>query len=547
MTNPYPEEEVVMSPINPSANTPPSRIDSEAGLRDGAMTAGAAAEPDGFLNTKDDKSNEDAVNKLLDERIKENTPGAAIMVIRGDRVVYEGYKGMANLEKKIPIGPDTVFDLASVSKQFTAMALLILGERGRLKFDDYLTTYFPEYDWPEQARKIRISHLLNHNSGLPGYDQLFYESEGGDLDKIFGRSGVRLEPVRPRSAKAYRQYGIVEPTSEDILKLVACWKGAYLFEPGGEGRWKYSNPAYAVLACLVERVSGRSFPRFMRENIFSPLGMDSTYVYSKTADGEDRDLRARRASSYDRGWEEYHEIDYTPYNYIYGDGNVNTNLRDMVKWDQAMQVIYKSEDYPGQTPLVSEKVVREAFRTKLTTTEHKNIKYSFGWYWGRARGKHLMWHGGRWVGFRTAIMRFYTTSPRLTVIMCSNNMFLSASYLACRIARVYVKELKHEPAELKLEALRTYVANYQRELAALGKGGEDRDDITLEGERLYVKTTPDLEKRKLVPIVPTKERDVAFYIEGAEDFDVFRYDISDHNITPPSRSRRMLPRQTLCG
>jgi len=545
MTNPYPEEEVTMSPINLGANTPSSTTDRDAGLRDGSM-APVAAEPDGFFKTEDDESNADAVDKILAERIKENTPGAAVMVIRGDRVVYEGYKGMANLEEKIPIGPDTVFDLASVSKQFTAMALMILRERGSLKFDDYITTYFPEYDWPEQARKIRISHLLNHNSGLPDYDQLFYETAAGDLDKIFGRSGVKLEPIRARSAKAYRQYGIVEPTSEDILKLVACWKGDYLFEPGEAGSWKYSNPAYAVLSCLVERVSGRSFPQFMRENIFSPLGMDSTYVYSKTAGGEDRDLRARRASSYDRGWEEYHEIDYTPYNYIYGDGNVNTTLRDMEKWDRAMQVIYKSEDYPGQTPLVSEEVVREAFRTKLTTTDHKNIKYSFGWYWGHARGKRLMWHSGRWFGFRTAIIRFYTTSPRLTVIMFSNNMFLSSNYLACRIARVYVKELKHEPAAQKVEALRAYVAKYQQEVAAKGKGGKDMEDITLEGEQLYVKSTSDLEKRKLVPVMPTKESEVAFYLEGAEDFDIFRYDISNGNIIPPSRPRRM-PQQQVCG
>lgn len=530
-----------MNPIKPVITPPSSTTDSEAGLREEPAATPTAAGADEFFNRENNKTNEDAVNKLLDERIKENTPGAAVMVIRDVHVIYEGYKGMANLEKKIPIGPDTVFDLASVSKQFTAMAVMILRDRGKLGFEDYITTYFPEYVWAEQARRIKISHLLNHNSGLIDYDQLFYDSEPRDLDKIFGQSGVILEQIRPRSAKAYREYGIVEPVSEDVLKLVAHWKGAYPFEPGGARQWKYNNTAYVLLACLVEKVSGRTFPEFMEENIFRPLGMDSTYVYSKAADGKDRDLQRRRASSYDCGWEEYHEIDYTPYNYIYGDGNVNTTVRDMVKWDRAIHMIYKPEDYPGQTPLVSEKVIREAFQIKLTTTKHKNIKYSFGWYWGRARGKPLMWHSGGWVGFRTFIMRFFTTSPRFTVIICSNDMFLPTDYLACRIARIYIKELKYEPVKLEVEALRTYVANYHRALAALGKDSRYKEDITLEGEHLYVKTW-DLEKRKLIPVVPTKESDVAFYIEGAEDFDIFRYDIKDNNITPPPRSRRM-PRQ----
>jgi CubicO group peptidase (beta-lactamase class C family) len=497
-----------------------------------------------FFNSRDDRDNAEEVDKLLDGRIKRDKPGAAVLVIRDDQIVYEGYKGMANMEEGIPIGPDTIFDLASVSKQFTAMAVMILKERGLIDFDQRVSAYYPDEDWSERARQITVRHLLNHNSGLPDYDDLFYKSDQQDLDRVFGRSGVRIDPLHARSAKAYRREGVIEPNSEHVRKLAACWKGKYRFEPGESSGWEYSNTAYATLACLIEKASGLSFPRFMEENIFRPLGMGSTYVFSKTEDGREPAPREGHASSYDRGWEEHHEIDYTSFNYIYGDGNVHTTVRDMAKWDRAIHVIFKSEDYRGERPLIRESTVNEAFRARVQTTRHRNIKYSFGWYWGRARGKNLMWHTGAWAGFRTAIMRFFTTSPRFTVIVCSNDAFLPVSYLACRIARIYLEELRFEPVELGVEKLRRYVSNYQEESAALLAKGTERDDITLEGDTLYVKSW-DLEKYKLVPVRPTGERDVAFYIKGAEDFDLFRYDISHDNINPPVRSRRPVRKRQL--
>lgn len=169
------------------------------------------------------------VRAYLNERITNQMPGLAIMIIKAGRVLLkEGY-GRADLNTVTKCGPDTIFDLASVSKQFTAMAILLLRDRGRgkvkgLKYYKPISTYLsPKYELPEWLGRITVGQLLNHTSGIPDYYDIFNQSKAADLALVFNRPGdsnVKIESVSPRSAKADRTYGVIEPTSEQVLELL---------------------------------------------------------------------------------------------------------------------------------------------------------------------------------------------------------------------------------------------------------------------------------------------------------------------------------------
>lgn len=553
---------------------------------------------DDFFNEVDEKAIKDEIDTLLaryitqDENERFVSPGAAIMVIKDGEVVYEKYKGAAKGIAKgegentyAEISEDSIFDLASVSKQFTAMAIILLKDRGKLGergYDEPLSTFFSSarsgaVEFPGYiGERVTVRHLLNHTSGLKDIIELFTNKK---------QPYPRIHHHYPRSKRAYKEREF-EPTSRDALKRLAQQDLA--FSP--DSRWDYSNSGYIILAQIVESVTGEPFPHFMKENIFKPLGMDNTFVRD-----EKTEIPSNLVTGYDRGWKDFHDIDYTPLNNIYGDGNVYSTLRDMKKWDQALQAIFKPR--PGDDPLVKEESIKEALSKKHPTNLHPAIDYTSGWFFGAYRGgngksKKLMWHSGGWAGFRTMILRFYNPR-RLTVIVLANNMHLPSSTIACRIAKVFLKEPQADsPTRLDLDQLKEVVRNYHHEndivLQSDGGGIAYSDDITLEDGELYVKDVY-LEKYKLVysakvsaevnrekaearrkeeerrkgikpPAVgKTEERKkenkplpdektFVFYMEDLdgkvlEGFDIFRYDIQGEKIftRPTTRSKRAAP------
>ena len=251
------------------------------------------------------------VDALFAPWSKGDTPGAAVIVIRNGQVLFEKGYGLANLETRTPIRPDTAFLLASLTKQFTAMAVMMLAERGKIRYEDPLTRFFPHF--PLYAQKITVRHLLNHTAGFPEYDDLWIRS--GKVDHDWPRSSA----TRPST---------FEPTSRDALNLLAQQKSPD-FDPGE--KWKYSDSGYVILAQIVEKASGTSFGAFLEENIFRPLGMKGSLLYD-----ERKPKVPNVAKSYTRDGSAYREIDYTPLNKIYGEDNVYSTLDDMYKWDQAL-------------------------------------------------------------------------------------------------------------------------------------------------------------------------------------------------------------------
>jgi CubicO group peptidase (beta-lactamase class C family) len=295
------------------------------------------------------------------------SPGASVMVIHKGKAIFEKGYGMANLEQKNPCTTNTNFRLASVTKQFTAMAIMILADRKQLSLDESLTSFFPEF--PEYGRTITVCHLLHHTSGLPDYEDLI--SKGTEL------------PVLDR----------------DALRLVMHQDKTY-FPPGT--KFRYSNSGYAVLAQIVEVRSGMTFAHFLSQNIFKPLEMNATMAYEQGLN-----LVPNRAFGYSSDAGTFKRSDQSLTSSVLGDGGVYSSVTDLFKWDQAL---YFSK-------LVSPKLLSEAFSPAIAT-DHPDTGYGFGWFIGNYRGLKEIWHSGNSIGFTTRIARFPEKS--FTVIILAN-------------------------------------------------------------------------------------------------------------------------------
>lgn len=355
----------------------------------------AYASPD--ASTARTSSLEEQVDRLMAPWSQGGTPGAAILIIQdGQAILKKGY-GLANLESQNPITPDTSFLLCSVTKQFTAMAVMMLAERGALSYDDPLSKFFPQF--PPYAQQITVRNLLHHTAGLPEYEDLFLKS--GNLDQDY-----------PRSAKTPQSS--FEPTSKDALALLAQVRSPR-FAPGE--RLEYSNSGYVLLAQIVEKVSGQPFAQFLRQNIFQPLGMSRSLLYDET-----RPPVSNVATSYQRERGAYRDIDYTPLNVIYGEDNIYTTLEDLYQWDQALYT----------EKLVKAETLREAF-TPGTLRNGKVTGYGFGWWVEKFLGMNMVEHAGAWLGFKTFIVRF--PDQRLSVVMLANQQDIDVEDIAFKISK----------------------------------------------------------------------------------------------------------------
>ncbi len=327
-----------------------------------------------------------AVDALLLESRSAATPGAAVMVIRDGKVLKKAGYGMADLERGVPVETDTAFRLASVSKQFTAMAIMMLEEEGRLAYDDPVTRFFPELS--RFGDDLTIRHLLTHTGGLPDYYDVMVQVSGEE-----------------------------RPLTKDALGVYSRW-GEPLFAP--RERYEYSNPGYELLALIVERASGRGFPEFVEERIFAPLGMTSSVVTSERGPHI-----AKRALGYRRQGDGFELYDDDPLNYIYGSGGIYSTVEDLYHWDQAL--------YTEQ--LVRAETLREAF-TAVRFNSGEAYPYGFGWRLDDHLGRRRVAHAGGWVGFSTFIARY--VDDRFSVIVLTNLEDGDAEGLANAIAGIYL-------------------------------------------------------------------------------------------------------------
>ncbi len=319
----------------------------------------------------------------LMQRYDGDVPGASLLVVRnGEAVVRRGY-GRAELEQGIEAGPGTEYRLASVSKQFTAMAVLLLAQDGTLGIDDPARKWLPTL--PSSAAGITLRHLLTHTSGLLDYEDLMADDYRGQI------------------------------LDAGVLGLLAKEDTLY-FAPGSA--YRYSNSGYALLSLVVERASGMDYPAFVRKRIFAPLGMHDTLAY--VDGGPDVNHRAFGYSQVDGRWQ---RTDQSSTSAVLGDGGIYSSIDDLARWDAALH----DDRLLGSA-------LRSAAFAPSTATDDPQVGYGFGW---RITGD-MLWHTGETVGFRNVILRW--PKQHLTVILLSNRSEPGPYDTAMDIAKLFKTE-----------------------------------------------------------------------------------------------------------
>lgn len=312
-------------------------------------------------------------------------PGASVVVIHEGRVVLSRAYGLAELEGRTPATPDTHYRLASLTKQFTAMALLRLVEEGKLRYEDRVVDVLPGF--PESLREVRVRHLLQHTSGIWDYEAFVPATQ------------------------------TVQVKDADVLALLHRAEGTY-FPPGSAVR--YSNSGYAVLALIVERVGGMPFARFLRERVFTPAGLHSTVAHE-----EGMSTVPQRAYGYVADAEGFRPRDQSPTSAVLGDGGVYSSILELAKWDAALDAHV----------LVSEATQRLAW-TAPTLPDGTSTHYGFGWFVDEDGGRVRLSHHGETSGFTNAIVKY--PEQRLTVIVLTNRAGGEPWRLAQRLADLWL-------------------------------------------------------------------------------------------------------------
>ncbi len=382
--------------------------------------------PASYARNSDEKSAA-AVDEVFGDLTKAGSPGCALGVYRDGKIVYAKGYGLANLEENVAITPQTVFDIGSTSKQFTAASILLLEKQGKLSINDDVRKYIPEL--PDYGQKVTILHMLNHTSGLRDYLTLM------EL------AGIHIDSVT---------------TDEDALALITRQKSLN-FAAGSD--WLYSNTGFFLLSVIVKRVSGKNLREFAAENIFTPLEMTHTQYRDDHAS-----LIANRALAYD----EKEKKDGYALNVSYfeqtGDGAVHTSVEDLLKWD---------ENFYG--PRVGGKEFLGELQERGKLNGGKVLEYAKGLFIGEYRGLRTVSHGGSWGGYRAELLRF--PEQHFSVACLCNLGDAGPSRRARQVADVYLASMmkpkeqnkeedkNKEKSEIALaaEQLKPYAGDYWSE------------------------------------------------------------------------------------
>jgi CubicO group peptidase (beta-lactamase class C family) len=324
------------------------------------------------------------IDSLLTASYKKGLFNGTILVAEKGRILYSGAFGYSNLKTKDTLSTHTPFQLASVSKMFTAAAIMLLKDKGLLEYDDDIRVYIPEFP----ISGISVRNLLNHRSGLQNY--IYVADKYWDRTKVMNNSDIPAL-FKNNNIKPY-------------------------FPPNHH--FNYCNTNYALLALIVEKISGFSFPDFMKTFIFRPLKMNNSYVYCKVDNNFIKGSAIGFSYFYRGGMKE--EIpDYL--DGVTGDKGMYSSVEDLFLFDQALY----------NCPFMKAKTISEAFEP-LADDIGKNKTYGFGW---RIRlgdeYKKEVYHYGWWRGFRTYFIR--EMSDKITVISLNNRSNVHINNILCKI------------------------------------------------------------------------------------------------------------------
>ncbi|MBP7496097.1 MAG: beta-lactamase family protein [Bacteroidales bacterium] len=331
-------------------------------------------EPIKIVNTEENE----LLNKTISNILNKYKFNGNIIIVKNNEPIYKNSLGYSNLLKKTELNYNSVFQLASVSKQFTAMAIMILAEEKKLDYDDLVVKHIKDFPY----NNISIRQLLNHTSGLQNYIWLVEKYASGKINI----------------------------TNKDVLELYKKHKLPLNFIPGT--RFSYSNSGYVFLALLIEKISGEDFGVFLKERIFDKLEMINSFVYNKKI----MDTLKTRAEGHIKGKKYTRIITDNNEDCIYGDKGVFSTIEDMYRWDKALY----------EQKLISDSTLKIAFSTSILKN-NKEIPYGFGWRIKEFEGKRVIYHNGWWHGYKTSITRF--VDDKNSIIILNN----TGSHLAAML------------------------------------------------------------------------------------------------------------------
>lgn len=368
-----------------------------------------------------------AINETLTQSYKPNEPGAAVIVVKDGKVLFRKGYGMANLELGVPVEPDMVFRLGSITKQFTAVAVLMLAEQGKLSLSDEITRFLPDY--PTKGHKITVEHLLNHTSGIKSYTSM------------------------PEWLALWRK-------DTTVKELIDLFKDQPMdFAPGE--KWSYNNSGYFLLGAIIEKASGQTYQDFVEKNIFAPLGMKHSY-YDNTSR-----IIPRRVTGYSKGSEGFRNAAYLSMFQPFAAGSLMSSVDDLALWDAALYT----------DKLVKQESLKRAWTASLLTNK-RSAHYGYGWSLSSYEDRALIEHSGGINGFATYAVR--VPDQRTYVAILTNRDWMSPGLVGFKIAALTIGKPFNDPVAIKMTPaqLDHYVGVYQL---------DEKDEVIVrrDGEKLF--------------------------------------------------------------
>lgn len=356
------------------------------------------------LTSKEKEYYFNAINPLYKNMLVQKGFNGAILAAKNGDIVFEDYHGFANFKTKELINANTPFHLASISKTFTAMTTLRMMEQGKLALEDDVKKYLPTFPYTN----VTVKDLLTHRSGLPNY---IYFMEGGREVQYVRKLNKRGRSILVRSAVINKGKGFVGlATNNDVLDWMANKKPRIEALPNRV--FKYCNTNYVLLALIVEKVTGMTFPKYMKDSVFTPLGMPNSFIFTP------KDI-----PSYLPSYMGSRPAPIEKFDCVFGDKCVYSTVRDMLQWDKAL--------YEGS--FVSNPSLELAF--KGYSNEHKGEhNYGLGWRLLIEPNQTIVYHNGWWHGNNTVFTRLVKDSATLIIL---GNRFNKSIYSGRKLTSVF--------------------------------------------------------------------------------------------------------------
>lgn len=386
-----------------------------------------------FAQSKQDKKLVQSIDDLIASRLKIISPGCAILISKNGQILYQKAFGTANLELNVPVKPDMIFRIGSITKQFTAVSILQLVEQGRISLNDSIQKYIK--DFPTKGQSITIENLLTQTSGIPDY--------------------LNLELNLPNPFR-------IDISTKQIVDSIK--KQQLLFTPFS--KFEYSNSNYFLLGYIIEQVSGLSYAEYLKNNIFDPIGLTNTYYDTPTK------IIPNRANGYEKADTSYSNADFISMSTFYSAGALMSNTEDLNKWNNAL--------YNGK--ILKKETIEKAHQS-FKLSDGKKSEYGYGWFIRNIDESKTIEHGGNIFGFRAE-----------QIFLPNENIFV-AGLFNCRQSNNDEQELCYDIVKLMLgkplikeipmpdKLLNLYVGTYKNDQynqsMTIQKGGDGRLYCTL--------------------------------------------------------------------